>query len=47
MLPEFDAGAIFGYASAVVANMLPVAYAAAGISLGFVVLFRVIEAFRR
>ncbi len=37
---------IFGYASDIVSALLPVAYVSGGIALGFVVINRIISAFR-
>ncbi len=37
---------IFGYASDIVNSLLPVAYVAGGIGLGFVVISKIIAAFR-
>lgn len=37
---------IFGYAEDIVNAMLPVAYVAGGIGLGFVVISKIISAFR-
>jgi hypothetical protein len=37
---------IFGYAEDIVNSLLPVAYVAGGIGLGFVVISKIISAFR-
>jgi hypothetical protein len=37
---------IFGYAEDIVNSMLPVAYVAGGVGLGFVVISKIISAFR-
>jgi len=39
-------GEIFGYADQIIQAMLPVVYVAAGISLGFIVVNKIISAFR-
>ncbi len=43
---NIDMTAIFGYAGDIVNAMLPVAYVAGGIGLGFVVIGKIISAFR-
>lgn len=37
---------IFGYAGSIVNSLMPVVYVSAGISLGFVIVNRIISAFR-
>ena len=46
MTINMDVQEIFGYAGDIVAALMPVAYVAAGVSLGFVVVNRIISAFR-
>lgn len=43
---SMDIGAIFAYAAEVVDNILPFVYTAAGISIGFTVLFKIAEALK-
>jgi len=43
---DLDTTQIFGYASQIVNSLLPVAYIVAGIGLGFVIINRIISAFR-
>lgn len=43
---SIDMDEVFGYAEDIVTAMLPIAYVAAGISLGFVVISKIISAFR-
>jgi len=43
---SIDVSAVFGYASDIVDTMLPVVYVTAGIALGFVVVNKIISAFR-
>ena len=43
---SLDIDEIFGYAGSIVTSMLPVVYVSAGIALGFVVVGRLISAFR-
>jgi len=43
---SIDVSSLFGYATAVVDSMLPVAYVFAGIFLGFVVVFKINSALR-
>lgn len=46
MTLELSMDSIFGYASDLVNSLLPIAYVSAGIALGFVVLNKIISAFR-
>jgi len=41
-----DISEIFGYADQIIQALLPVVYVAAGISLGFIVVNKIISAFR-
>jgi hypothetical protein len=43
---SIDVNAIFGYADDIITAMLPVVYVVAGIALGFVVVNKIISAFR-
>ncbi len=43
---NIDMSAIFSYAQDIVNAMLPVAYVAGGIGLGFVIIGKIISAFR-
>jgi hypothetical protein len=43
---SIDVSAIFGYADDIINAMLPVVYVVAGIALGFVVVNKIISAFR-
>ena len=43
---SIDTTAIFGYASSIVTSMMPVVNVIAGLSLGFVVVTKIISAFR-
>ncbi len=46
MVIDLDISQIFGYASDLINSLLPVVYVAAGIGLGFVVVNKIISAFR-
>jgi len=46
MTLSLDMDAIFGYANDIITVMLPVVYVVAGIGLGFVIVNRIIGAFR-
>ena len=43
---SIDTNAIFNYANSIVSAMMPVVYIVAGLSLGFVVVGKIIAAFR-
>jgi len=43
---SIDISAIFGYADDIIGALMPVVYVAAGISLGFIVVNKIISAFR-
>jgi hypothetical protein len=43
---DLDIARIFGYAETIIEAMLPVVYVVAGLSLGFVVVNKIISAFR-
>jgi hypothetical protein len=43
---SLDMNAVFGYAENVITNMLPLAYLTGGLSLGFVVISKIIGAFK-
>jgi len=43
---SIDIAAIFGYADDIITALMPVVYVAAGISLGFIVVNKIIGAFR-
>jgi len=43
---NIDISEIFGYADQIIQALLPVVYVAAGISLGFIVVNKIISAFR-
>ncbi len=43
---SIDVSQIFGYADDIVSAMMPVVYVVAGLSLGFVVVSKIIGAFR-
>jgi hypothetical protein len=43
---SIDVNQIFGYADDIVTAMMPVVYVVAGLSLGFVVVSKIISAFR-
>ena len=46
MTISLNINSIFGYASDIVTALLPVVYVSAGIALGFVVVNKIIAAFR-
>jgi len=46
MTLDLDINEVFGYASDLVNSLLPVVYVSAGIALGFVVVSKIISAFR-
>jgi hypothetical protein len=46
MTINLEVSEIFGYASDLINSLLPVVYVVAGIGLGFVVVNRIISAFR-
>ncbi len=46
MTINLDISQIFSYASDLINSMLPIVYVAAGIGLGFVVVNKIISAFR-
>lgn len=43
---SIDMSSVFGYAGQIITAMLPVVYVAAGIGLGFIVVSKIISAFR-
>jgi hypothetical protein len=43
---SLNISSVFGYASDIINAMLPVVYVAAGLALGFVVVNKIISAFR-
>ena len=43
---SLDVSEIFGYAGQIATELMPVVYVSAGIALGFVVVNRIISAFR-
>ena len=43
---SIDVTAVFGYASDIITAMLPVVYVGAGIGLGFIVVNKIVSAFR-
>lgn len=46
MTINLNISSIFGYASDIVNSLLPVVYVSAGVALGFVVVSKIISAFR-
>jgi len=43
---DLDTNVLFGYSSQIVQSLMPVVYIVAGIGLGFVIVNRIISAFR-
>jgi len=43
---SIDMSEVFGYAEDIVNAMMPIAYVSAGIGLGFVIISKIISAFR-
>lgn len=46
VIPELSIDVLFGYAGDIVTRLLPFVYATAGISLGFMVVSRIVSAFK-
>lgn len=46
VIPTIDVNVLFGYAGDIVTKLLPFAYVTAGISLGFLVISRIVSAFK-